>query len=281
MKKIYKYSVNANHDDPEGIIRNFLDKRKIKYSCGLLLVFEISDTSPYFADVLSFMNDRTEFKPRVRIEYSKKELEEAKYLSIWLRRYSGYPQPEGAIDIKNSYINYTFDTSDFCTKCGSGLIQNDSFYLKKTFNIDKIRFGGVYWEYDTFFITNELRDLFIKEKFSGIEFFPVKSIKTKQVVNNIVQLKINSIFPSKLKYEIEKVINCKQCNQTRDVVKTNSELSAPKEIINQLDKDFYLSQEFHGDGLLCCKSVLISNRVYKFFVKEKIKNICAEPIQFI
>ena len=52
-------------------------------------------------------------------------------------------------------------------------------------------------------------------------------------------------------------------------------------LLKDLDKDFYLSQEWHGAGLLCCKSVLISNRVYKFFVDNKIKNINAEPIKFI
>ena len=63
-------------------------------------------------------------------------------------------------------------------------------------------------------------------------------------------------------------------------MKMDSEVFAPKNVIKDLNKDFYLSQEFHGDGFLCCKSVLISNRVYKFFNDNKIKNICAEPIKF-
>ena len=280
MNKIYKYSLNANKGDSKGIIRNYLTEKNIKYSCELLLVFEISDSNPYFDDIVNFMKDKSKFEPQIRCEYSKKELSEAKYLRIWLRRYSGYPQPE-AIDVKNSYINYTFDITNFCTNCGSGLVQKDSFYLKKSFNIERIRFGGVYWEYDTFFITRELQNLFIKEKFTGIEFVPVKNIKTKQIVDNVVQLKINSVFPAKFKYDIEKVIDCKQCKQKRDIMKMDTEISAPKDILKDLDKDFYLSQESHGDGLLCCKDVLISNRAYKFFIDNKIKNICAEPINFI
>ena len=280
MNKIYKYSLNANKGDPKGLISSFLIERNIKYSCELLLVFEISDSNPYFDDVVNFMKDKSKFEPQIRCEYSKKELSEAKYLSIWLKRYSGYPQPE-AIGVKDSYFNYTFDITNFCTNCGSGLVQKDSFYLKKSFNIEKIRFGGVYWEYDTFFITKELQDLFVKEKFTAIEFVLVKNIKTKQIVDNIVQLKINAVFPAKLKYEVEKVIDCKQCGLKRDVIKMDSELFTPKEALKDLDKDFYLSQEFHGDGLLCCRSVLISNRVYQFFVDNKIKNICAEPVKFV
>lgn len=278
MGKIYKYLMNTNVVDYNGHIRKFLTDHDIKFSSEILLVFEIADSDPLFEEVSKFMLNY-DINPQIRLEYSKKELTEARYLHIWLRRYSGYPQPE-VIDIKDSYINYTFEITNFCTKCGSGLVQNDSFYLKKSFNIEKLRFGGVYWVYDTFFITIELRDLLIKEKFTGIEFVPVKNIRTKQIVDNIVQLKINEIFPAKLKYDIEKIIDCKQCGQKRDVMKMDSEVVTSKDVLKDLDKDFYLSQEFHGDGFLCCKSVLISNRVYKFLIDNKIKNICAEPIRF-
>lgn len=278
MKKEYHYFFNITHDR-RGKIVDFLDANTIKYSVvGDCVSLRIYDDDFYFNQIVELFKEIS-ISPTVTCEYSKEDLSEAEYLRIWLRRYSGYPQPE-AIDIKNSYINYTFDITNFCTKCGSGLVQKDSFYLKKSFNIEKIRFGGVYWVYDTFFITKELQDLFVKEKFTGIEFVPVKNIKTKQIVDNIVQLKINSIFPAKLQYDVEKVIDCKQCKQKRDVMKMDSEVFAPKNVIKDLNKDFYLSQEFHGDGFLCCKSVLISNRVYKFFNDNKIKNICAEPIKF-
>ncbi len=280
MNKIYRYCLNTKSDDPKCIIRNYLQERKIKYSDKYLLVFEISDSAPYFNDVINFMNAKLKDEPQIRCEYSKKELAEAKYLRIYLKRYSGYSQPE-AIDVKNSYVNYTFDITNFCTDCGSGLVQNDSFYLKKSFNIEKIRFGGVYWIYDTFFITTELRDWFIKEKFTGIEFIPVKNIRTKQTVDNIVQLKINAIFPEKLEFDTQEVINCKSCNTIKKLKKNDSEIFAPKDILKDLDKDFYLSKEFTGGGLLCCQYVLISNRVYKFFIDNKIKNINAEPIKFI
>ena len=279
MKKEYHYFFNAANDR-RGKIVNFLDANAIKYStAGDCISLRVYDDNLYFNQIVKLFK-KISVSPTVTCEYSKKELSEAKYLSIWLKRYSGYPQPE-AIGVKDSYFNYTFDITNFCTNCGNGLVQKDSFYLKKSFNIEKIRFGGVYWEYDTFFITKELQDLFVKEKFTGIEFVPVKNIKTKQIVDNIVQLKINAVFPAKLKYEVEKVIDCKQCGLKRDVIKMDSELFTPKEALKDLDKDFYLSQEFHGDGLLCCRSVLISNRVYQFFVDNKIKNICAEPVKFV
>ena len=96
----------------------------------------------------------------------------------------------------------------------------------------------------------------------------------------IVQLKITAIFPQKLKYDTKKVIDCKFCNTTKYLREDDSEIFASKEILKDLEKDFYLSPESHGDGLLCCKDVFISHRVYKFFNDNKIKNICAEPIRF-
>ena len=178
MTRIYRYIFNTNKDDPKREIREYLIYHKIKYSEDLLLIFEISQDRADFKDIEKFLDTRNGKVIQIRLEYSKKELNKAKYLRLWLRKYSGYPQPE-TINVKNSYINYTYDITNFCPICGSGLIQRDSFYLKKSFNIEKVRIGGVYWGYDTFLITNELRDLFVKEGFSGIEFLPVKNIKTK------------------------------------------------------------------------------------------------------
>lgn len=279
MTRIYRYIFNTNQDDPKREIRNYLTCHKIKYSEELLLIFEIPENRVDFIEVKGFLDTKAGKIIQISLDYFKKELNAAAYLQLWLRKYSGYPQPE-TIDVKKSYINYTYDITNFCTNCGSGLIQNDSFYIKKSFNIEKIRFGGLYWVYDTFFITNELCDLLVKEGFTGIEFLPVKNIKTEQPIDNIVQLKINTVFPTKLKYEVKKVIECNVCNQKRDLIKDGSEITVSKEILKDLDKDFYLSQEFTGDGLLCCRRVLISNRVYKFFNDNKIKNICVEPIRF-
>ncbi len=279
MEKIYRYSFNTNRGDPKGIIRNFLSGHKIKYTDELVTVFEIEEAHPHLDEIKEFLTINNISTPQIRLEYSKKELEEAQYLRIWLRKYSGYPQPE-SIDVRKSYRNYTYDVTNFCENCGSGLVQNNSFYLKKSFNIDKLGFGGVYWVYDTFFITNELHDLFVREGFTGIEFLPVKNIKTKETMDHILQLKINALFPVKMKYEAKKIIDCKACNQKRDLIRADSAISAPKEILEYLDKDFYISQESTGDGSMCCRHVLISGRVYNFFVMNKIKNICAEPVFF-
>lgn len=279
MTKIYRYIFNTAKDDPQREIRDYLIHHKIKYSESLLLTFEIPENIADFKDIKDFLYTKKGEAAQVRLEYSKKELEEAKYLIIWLKKYSGYPQPE-VIDIKNSYINYTYDTKDFCIGCGGGLVQNDSFYVKTSFNIEKVRIGGLYWVYDTFFITNELKELLVKENFKGVDFLPVKNIKTRQITNNAVQLKINAVFPQNLKYETKKVVDCEICNRKKVLAKDDSEYFASKEILNDLDKDFYLSREYTGDGLLCCNRVIISNRVYKFLNSNKIKNMNVIPIKF-
>ena len=279
MTKIYRYILNTAKDDPYREIRKYLEQHKIKYSEGLLLTFEIPENIADFKAINDFLYKKKRDVAQVRLEYSKKELDEAKYFIIWLKKYSGYPQPE-VIDIKNSYINYTYDTKDFCIGCGGGLVQNDSFYVKSSFNIEKVCVGGLYWVYDTLFITNELKELFVKENFKGIDFLPVKNIKTRQITNNAIQLKINSVFPEDLKYEIKKVIDCNICNRKKVFAKDDTEYFASKEILNDLDKDFYLSREYTGDGLLCCNRIIISNRVYKFLNSNKIKNMNVIPVKF-
>lgn len=132
MTRIYRYIFNTNQDDPKSEIRNYLTCHKIKYSEELLLIFEIPESRADFIEVKEFLDTKAGKIIQVRLDYSKKELNAAAYLQLWLRKYSGYPQPE-TIDAKKSYINYTYDITNFCTNCGSGLIQNTS----KSYNFNR------------------------------------------------------------------------------------------------------------------------------------------------
>ena len=132
MTMIYRYIFNTNQDDPKREIREYLVCHKIKYSEGLLLIFEIPESRADFIEVKEFLDTKAGKILQVSLDYSKKELNGAAYLRLWLRKYSGYPQPE-TIDVKKSYINYTYDITNFCTNCGSGLIQNTS----KSYNFNR------------------------------------------------------------------------------------------------------------------------------------------------
>lgn len=81
MNKIYKYSMNTNVADSKGHIRKFLTEHDIKFSSEILIVFEIADNDPRFVDVSKFMSTYR-INPRIRLEYSKKELGEAQYLRM-------------------------------------------------------------------------------------------------------------------------------------------------------------------------------------------------------
>lgn len=278
MKKVYKFIMNVKQDDNNKLVRNYLCNHGIKYKEGILLVFEIPEDNALFYELKELLLKLNLYKPQIRLEYSKEELNSSKYFDLWLKTYSGYPQPE-CMDTDDSYINFTYDITNFCKHCGSGLIQKDSFYLKPTINFKKVQFGGIYWVYDTFFITSDLYELMKNENFKGVDFIPVKNYKTKQFIDGIVQLKIKTIFPSKINYAINKVSECEYCKQRKILIQNDSEISVSDKLEKSLDMDFYLSQELNGDGLLCSRRVIISNRVYKFLKTNNIKNICVQPVE--
>lgn len=103
---------------------------KIKYKVGIgipILTFEIFEDNSCWRNLNSLMNKHHKH-PISECLYSKKEFDEAEWFRIRSKWRSGYPQPEDG----KGYKKVTYDDSSYCTRCGCGLIQKDSFRLKKT-----------------------------------------------------------------------------------------------------------------------------------------------------
>lgn len=116
-------------------------------------------------------------------EFTKKELDDAKWVALTGLRQVGYPQPEGTFD----YLNDVYETSASCRVCGIIEGSQKSPFRIKTNNVkfDAFQLG---WTFDEIFAKRELYDnLFSK---FGIGFWSVLIHKTGKESEKIVQLRL-------------------------------------------------------------------------------------------
>lgn len=276
MEKIYQIAVNASSQGLDKLIL-LLKLYKIKYEIDILLFFEVSSKNKYTEEILKLSSEKFNANINVFNKYSPKELKSSKYLVLGVNTHSAYPQPEARNKGGQNYIDFTYDTFNSCQFCGYGKIQCDSFYLKKSFVIkNPMRLTQLYWIYDTFFVEKKFKDMLEKDKFTGIEILPAKYIHDKEKREDLFQIRIKDIFPVKLNFKTRKINTCNYCNHTKYIMEQDSSLFYDQDII--FDGDFYLSQEFFGDGFECFQLPIISQRLYTFLVQNKVKNITVHPI---
>jgi hypothetical protein len=89
----------------------------------------------------------------VTTKFTKKELDSAAWLTIRALLYHGYPEPH---DDDDSYLELTYDLSDYCEKCGLGLRQKAPFRMRGEPKWGKRGLIQMYWVYDELFVTPEV-----------------------------------------------------------------------------------------------------------------------------
>ncbi len=276
MEKIYQIAINASVQELDELIC-LLNLYDIKYETGILLFFEVCSKNKYAKEILKLSSEKFNANINVFNKYSPREIKGSKYLVLGVNTHSAYPQPESRNQDGQNYIDFTYDTLNSCQFCGYGKIQYDSFYLKKNFIIkNAMKLTQLYWIYDTFFVSKTFKNILEKEKFTGIEIVPSKYIQDRKKREDLFQIRIKDIFPLELKFETRKTNTCNYCKHIKYVMKQDSLLFHDQNIT--FDGDFYLSQEFFGDGFACFQLPIISQRLYTFLEQNKVKNMIVHPI---
>lgn len=189
-------------------------------------------------------------------EYSKHEILNAKYCIVSGCNVGGYPMPDGDF----GYIELTYDTSNYCDKCGSGAVQKDSFRLK---NVPKHIIFQLTWVYDELFVNIDVYYRIFKPL--GITYKDVSLVKGDKKIDSVVQL----IIP-----EITELLNlsdyrsqtCSNCGQ----VKYEAQAQGFFPIQENPLPHIYKSKEYFGDGAAANKKIFISAELRDVLIKEKI-----------
>jgi len=228
------------------------------------------------------------------VKYSKKEIDSADWLLLRSQGHFGYPQPE------NNYEEISFETNNYCKRCGIFLTQKAPIRFRKYPKI-KSHFFKLNWIMDEFFIKKEVKSIF---EFNNIDVDYIKPVvhKNNEPILDYYQINIKHILPFGLKSDKLNIESCEininekkindvdwnfrypkeypSCNQikynypTRDFIQFKSEA---------FDKspDIVKSKEFFGSGGEAHRLVIISKKLKNIIEENNFRGVVFEPIKLI
>lgn len=258
--------------------------------------FIISETDPLFP-VVAELAKRHDFYVQVGMYYNRQDIETAEWVYAAAGEYQ-YPQPED--DLR--YLEATYDTLDYCARCGTGKVQVRPFRLKRDFTQKSSRFLGLHWVFDEIFVRPEIKALFEKEGIGGVEFSHPVQHKSSQDIENVYQMVVQTIAGPGLVTEGLSTVTCKVNNEEshiegvgtlknrlgdypycgrvkyhyprRDTIKFRGES------LRDLP-DIAKSHEYFGSGAAANRLILARNRVVKVVKEYTLRGLTFTPIEVV
>lgn len=156
----------------------------IKHRCvGTLIVCDIRETHEGWPAVRDWIA-RNRAVDSVTTQFTAAEVRQADWLMLRPTWHHGYPQPR---EDDFGYRQETFDLSDYCPACGTGLRQSAPFMMKAEPKWGRREILQLNWEFDQFFVTPQLWARVFEP--AGIPCREVLDRK-RRVLRTVVQLDI-------------------------------------------------------------------------------------------
>jgi hypothetical protein len=208
-------------------------------------------------------------------EFEKRDYHEAEWYLLEARE-AAFPEPQENFN----FLNITYDLKDFCENCGVGAVQKEPFKIKGTPK-QKLDVFCLNWVFDEVFIKENVKITLQEMNISGGIFNPVIHSKLGQPIEELYQLKVDSILEGGLN-----PYNCtlEECNhhQTKATsIKYNRPLIGGltfNEDIFPKDKDIVKTDEWFGSGKESHRLILCSKKIFSTAMNERWKGLKLSPI---
>lgn len=189
----------------------------------------------------------------VSTQFDKDELLAAKCCALNGYWQEGYPQPEG----DGSYQTKTYDTSNYCETCGTGLVQKAPFRMKGEPKWGTRSFFCLNWVDDEIFTKPEIwRDVFEPLGVKQLPVWrPVKDAPLERCVQLVIEDEVELRMPADHPSE-----RCGTCGRTRWAYFNSGAFPGPTDA--ELPHLFKSAQYF-GSGHASHKQVMVSAELYK------------------
>ena len=297
MRIKHRYAFNTN----ETKLTSFLDKQGIKreekYNVSIFYMYEDEQN---FDTINNFMKDNKAVTLPTAV-YTKKEIETATWLTVRSSWQSLYPQPQD--DMK--YKTTTYDDTDYCEGnpnlcntdsreivfhlkyadkpmfyCGKGLIQKDSFAIKKEPNWGSRNFMMLHWVFDELFISPKAEEVLRKSDLKGFEIYDVFN-KSKKKLENVKQIFVkNYVDEGFCADAIERTYTCPVCGFKKYWPKTGA-FHFHKEIFTDVKDDIVKTTDKFGE-INCESLIFITQKFYQTVTDAKLdRGLVFEPIELI
>lgn len=267
--------------DTNNIVNN-LSNKGISYtlSSGIpFITFEIFEDEKVWDEVNVLMAKHNILSLKECL-YSKEEYNNAAWFLIRCKWRWEYPQPENQFE----YKQLTYDSSNYCNKCGCGLNQRDSFKIKKSPNWGKRNFLLFNWVEDELFINSDAEVVLLKHNLKGFLLKDVKNVKTNKPIDDIKQIYVNDILEPGIVNQNNTILSETKCNACgcSKIIITGRGVIFDKEVFRYIKNDIIKSYEVFGDGHMCARMIFVSRNLYKAMMESGLgKDLIFEPVMLI
>ena len=244
---------------------------------GVLFSVDISEDDPHWAELSRLLKlENNTYTSETK--FSKEELFEAEWLTMRSKWHYDYPQPE------ECYTELTYSEENACSKCGVGLVQQDSFRFKKTPKWGRRNFCTTNWVYDELYVSPKAKELLESSDLKGFSFLNVLNKSGREVLADIDQMQIPYILPEGLETSserIDEVSNCPVCGKRKFLGNGRGQYTFKKDAFLNAP-DFVKSAEQFGSRIIASILILVIQDAHKFIVENKLdSSLVFEPIQLI
>ncbi len=251
MKIKRRISVNLNQNQVE-----YLNTFNIEANAGLS-TFYIND---------QFIYERVKAKLQewfavelIETKFTKDEMESASNYAINALWHNDYPQPE------STYIEETYNTDNFCEKCGIGLKQKDIFKIRKEVNWRNEKIMHLNWVFDEFFVPIHIYNSIFKS--FGIEKKEVFIVKENKISKEICQLIISQTDRD---LEMSPSIKFNKCSCGRKKYFRIVDNFFPS-YSKKYEYPIFKTKEYFGSGHYAYNQIIISKNLYNLLKENNIK----------
>lgn len=246
----------------------FLNTNKIKFDdSGIISLLEIYESDPHWNTIARF-TEHPGISVQSRTIFTTAELRNAQWMEVRCVWHNGYPQPEDERFLSESI---TYDGNKLCKKCGNGLVQIDSFRIKKEPKWGQRHFMQLYWVEDEFFVDDLAKTVLQDEKITGISFREVKDKAGREIISGVNQLELHSLpecgFIPDPK-QIKAINYCEKCGSIKYVTNGIGMLKFKKSIFENAP-DIVKSADLFGD-MICARTVFINQKAYQAIIRNRI-----------
>jgi hypothetical protein len=199
----------------------------------------------------------------VSTHFTEDELLNAEFCTVSNCWSSGYPQPEGG----NKYLEVTYDLSNYCPACGTGLEQNASFRMSGEPKWGKRSFFALIGVYDELFTTPDVWATVFKPL--DVEYRQVLSQRTGMPLESCVQLVVEATANVAIPTEHPRH-RCQACGIDRWEVFERGFYPGP---VSGQAAPILKSAQYFGTGVASYRQIIFSNALRRRVTEHRLEGI--------
>lgn len=266
MEIVYRVGATYKLEEAE-VVREKLRELGVKANFtgelygSVLLYFDLSDAHPRYEEVRALM-DALGLKPTSKwLKFTPEEIAAARWLSITAFP-QGYPYPDDIYE----YVKVTYDTTEWCPKCGVGAKQNAPFRMRREPQWGKRHdILRLHWVDDALFTRPEVWERVFKP--FGIGCMPVLNARGTAELQTVVQLVVEEHVG--LSTEGLEGHTCPECGR----VKYREPLDFLPTLLEEPSGAMAMSREWFGSGGAAYHLTLVSQTLWQAMVSDGVRGI--------